>query len=186
MAAYPAPKVLDLTEPWATPLLSSVNRTRKTAIALTNGERFMLGTRLGTFFPYDDVSLGVTTFRAGPLPPPLPEDEVTGLSDEWCDAALWNLPLATLVYRTGGAGGALELLRDNTLATSDPTLAQRALAVVKQLDAEWASVAEQGAVDQAPPESWELHEVAGSADTPAVTRGGGRQLVFVWRPVGSE
>ena len=54
---------------------------------------------LGVFFPYDDVSLGVTRFRAGPLPARLPPaDEVASLTDEWCDAALANLPMPTLVY----------------------------------------------------------------------------------------
>ena len=49
-------KVLDLVEPWVTPLLTTINHTRKTAIALPDGQRFMLG----VFFPHDDVSLGVT------------------------------------------------------------------------------------------------------------------------------
>ena len=91
---YKAPKVLEVTEPWVTPLLSTINHTRKTAIELPDGKRYMLG----VFFPHDDVSLGVTRFRAGPLPAALPEKEVAGLSDDWCEAALQQLPLPTFVY----------------------------------------------------------------------------------------
>ena len=93
LSEYKAPQVLEVTEPWVTPLLSTINHTRKTAIELPDGKRYMLG----VFFPHDDVSLGVTRFRAGPLPAALPEKEVAGLSDDWCEAALQQLPLPTFV-----------------------------------------------------------------------------------------
>ena len=167
---YPAPKVLDITEPWVTPLTSTINHTRKTAIELPDGRCFMLG----VFFPYDDVSLGVTRSRAGPLPAALPADEVAGLSDEWCEAALQQLPIPTFVYKTGAA--APQLLCENDAAVAGGKAMQaRALSALTKLDAEWADAAEPGAALR-PIESWELHESE---------EGPWRQRTFIWRPDGA-
>ena len=168
--AYKAPKVLDVIEPWVTPLLSTINHTRKTAIELPDGERFMLG----VFFPHDDVSLGVTRFRAGPLPAALPDDEVAGLSDEWCEAALQQLPIPTFVYMTGAAPPLL--LRENAAAEAGgKAMEARALQALAKLDAEWLTAAEPGAALR-PIESWELHE----SDEPEWS-----QRSFIWRPSGA-
>ncbi len=170
---YKAPKVLDVTEPWVTPLLSTINHTRKTAIELPDGQRFMLG----VFFPHDDVSLGVTRFRAGPLPAALPPDEVSGLSDEWCEVALQQLPLPTFVYMTGAAPPLL--LRENAAAEAGgKEMEARALAALAKLDDEWANAAEPGAALR-PIESWELHESEGQASSVW------RQRTFIWRPSGA-
>lgn len=170
---YKAPKVLDVTEPWVTPLLSTINHTRKTAIELPDGRRYMLG----VFFPHDDVSLGVTRFRAGPLPAALPHNEVAGLSDDWCEVALQELPLPTFVYMTG-ANPPL-LLRENAAADAGgKAMEARALATLSKLDDEWASAAEPGAAIR-PIESWELHEAEEE------TSNAWRYRTFIWRPSGA-
>ena len=66
MGSHPAPAVLDVIEPWQTPLTVTINHTRKTAIRVTSagdgesdgvGELFVLG----VFHPYDDMALGTAT-----------------------------------------------------------------------------------------------------------------------------
>ena len=162
--------MLDIIEPWVTPLLSTINHTRKTAIELPgSGERYMLG----VFFPHDDVSLGVTRFRAGPLPAPLPQDEVADLTDEWCDAALRQLPMAVFVYEHGQSPPAL-LVSNDAAAAGGAVMEARAVAALEKLEAEWASAAEPGAAVR-PVESWELHE----EDV------GSKWRSFIWRPAGS-
>lgn len=95
---YPFPNVKVITEPWNTPAMATIVETRKTAIE-HDGQKYMLG----CFGPRDDIELGITSFRAGQLPPEL--DSLQEVTDSWYETAFMQLPMATaLVDIRDGTG----------------------------------------------------------------------------------
>jgi len=79
-------------------------RTVKTSMSHA-GDMYMLG----CFCPIDDVELGITKFRARPLPPELPP--LHHVPDSWYAAAMEHLPHGLLITNKAG-----ELLAQNALS----------------------------------------------------------------------
>ena len=109
------------------------------------------------------------------LPAALPDDEIAGQSDEWCEAALQQLPIPTFVYMAGATPPLF--LRENAgtrCYAGGKTMKARGLEALAKLNAEWSNAAEPGATLR-PIESWELQ-----SDEPAW-----KQRTFIWRPSGA-
>ena len=204
---YQAPAVLDVVEPWRTPLTVTLNHTRKTAItaplpsqgapepeldvhtptARCGGvgvARDQGGCRadehehavqqqpymLGVFTPYDDVSLGITTFRASELPPALPT--LPSVTDAWYDAAFEHLPVATAVFpnttpviaHASGDGHCIPLLLENALGrAAGEQFRTRAAEMLRDVQCAVAA-AEPGALVR-PLESWESFTTTATSGT---------------------
>jgi hypothetical protein len=92
---YAFPNVKDIVQHWDRHGINTVVHARKTAVVI-QGETYVIG----TFAPFDDVELGITTFRARYLPRELPDPDVVPL--RWFEGAFENLPLPVAVVDSGG------------------------------------------------------------------------------------
>ena len=144
---------------------------------------------------------GITRLRAGELPPPLPP--LARVPERWCDAAVEQLPVSTIVYLNGDPAGttpvasgaapdgdgegppavsaAPQALLINALARAAGDAFLHSAAEAFRLS--WATTAEPGATVR-PIESWE-------SSSPALAAGADgqrapRHRVFTWRPMGAE
>jgi hypothetical protein len=113
---YPHPKVKVISERWITPAMTTILETRKTAMTTTTttqddgkGQLFMLG----GFAPHDDIELGITKFRASPLPPVT--EDLKHVPLEWYAEAFRQLRLSTMLV-DGSENKNYSVLARNVLA----------------------------------------------------------------------
>mmetsp|Transcript_1636 Transcript_1636/g.3102 ORF Transcript_1636/g.3102 Transcript_1636/m.3102 type:complete len:266 (+) Transcript_1636:84-881(+) len=89
------PKVKRIVESWKMPAMHTTVLIRKTSMFFGQ-DQFMLG----CFSPFDDLELGVTSFRAGRLQEEL--EEPAHVETEWFEAAFKHLPNATAIITADG------------------------------------------------------------------------------------
>mmetsp|Transcript_75 Transcript_75/g.169 ORF Transcript_75/g.169 Transcript_75/m.169 type:complete len:267 (-) Transcript_75:180-980(-) len=89
------PKVKRIVENWKMPATHTTVLIRKTSMYFGQ-DQYMLG----CFSPFDDLELGVTSFRAGKLQDEL--EEPAHVEPEWYEAAFKHLPNPTAIISDDG------------------------------------------------------------------------------------
>ena len=174
--AFEAPRVLDLIEPWVTPLLSTINHTRKTGESCSKPQLFVMSNLLETpKFQYQARQIIGVRHQPSCCPPRSRTTKSPGRATSGarrrCSScrsrrsSTWQVPprrcfSARTQERAADAGG--------------KTMKARGLEALAKLNAEWSNAAEPGATLR-PIESWELQ-----SDEPAW-----KQRTFIWRPSGA-